>query len=251
MKNLNSQIAELRDTYTGLNSIHTTSDGITIVAGQLAFEASADGLASIADTFEIAIHIPNSYPDTLPRVFETGGKIDALYEHKFRDGSLCLAVPAEQGLVFRREPSLLGFATNLVVPYLYGYCYSREYGAHPFGERSHGGGIVEYFAEIFQLSNDLNALIVVDYLQRYGFNARKSCPCGSGRRVRHCHKKLLRELHDVYTRETLRSDFSHVARYCRRTLEKGNIHVHRGPSKQINNILRSRGYRSVTRRNCG
>lgn len=214
----------------------------------MSFEASADGLASISDTFWIEIHIPNSYPETLPRVFETEGKIDAAYEHKFRDESLCLAVPAEQSLVFHREPSLLGFVTNLVIPYLYGYLYSRKYGKHPFGERSHAGGVVEYFAEVFQLSNDLDALVVVDYLQKYGFNARKSCPCGSGRRVRHCHKKLLLKLHDVYTKETLRSDFNRVANYCLRTLEKGNTHASKGPSKQINNILRSRGYRSVTRR---
>lgn len=248
MNNLDFQIAELRDTYTGLDGIHTRSDGTTIVAGQLSFEASADGLASISDTFGIELHIRSSYPEVLPIVFETSGKLDAHYDHKFEDGSLCLAVPAERSLVFHQEPSLLGFVSNLVVPYFYGYCYSRKYGIHPFGERSHGGGIVEYFVETLQLSNDLNALVVLDYLQKYGFNAQKSCPCGSGRRVRHCHKEILRQLHHVYTREGLRSDFYHVANYCCQMLGKRDIQAHEGSFKQVKRILYVHGYRPNIRR---
>lgn len=248
MNNLDSQIAELRAIYTGLDGLHRRSDGTTIVAGQLSFEASADGLASISDTFSINIYIPNAYPEVLPMVFETGGKIDASYQHKFRNKSLCLAVPVELSLVFHREPSLLGFVTNLVVPYLYGYCYSRKFGIHPFGERSHSGGTVEFFVEALQLSSDLNALVVLDYLRKYGFDAQKSCPCGSGRRVRHCHKETLRQLHDIYTWERLRLDFNDVASYCYRALETENLQTHKGSIKQIRKILYAHGYRPKIRR---
>ena len=216
MSDLDSQIAELRKTHLGLDVVDVGSDGSRIVAGQLSFRASIDELPLISDAFCISMHIQGAYSKTLPSVFETGEKIDPQYKHRFQDKSLCLGVPIEQRLKFCQEPSLLGFVNNLVIPYLYGYCYSRKYGKHPFGERSHGGGIVEYLVEALQLKNELDVLAVVEYFRTYGFNARKRCPCKSGRRVRHCHAEILRELHNSCTWEELQSDLNRAEEYCSR-----------------------------------
>ncbi len=117
---LAAQIAELRESHKELALVAETEQE-TVLSGPLPFEASADGHASIKTSFEIELLIPGQYPGSLPRVQETGGKIDGSYEHIYTDGTLCLAVPIEERLIFSRQPSLLGFVNNLVIPYFYGY----------------------------------------------------------------------------------------------------------------------------------
>ena len=139
------EIAELQSVHTGLEKTGGSS-GEVVLEGVLAFEVEPEGLASITDSFEISIRIPDVYPDDLPRVTETGGKIEKNYEHVFTSGTLCVGVPIEMQRIFSQQPTLLGFVNKLVVPYLYGYCYWKMNGEHPFGERRHGGeGIIQYY----------------------------------------------------------------------------------------------------------
>ena len=105
--------------------------GEVVLEGTLLFEAESEGLAAITDSFEIAMRIPDVYPDGLPRINETGGKIDCNYEHVFTDGTLCLGVPIEMRRIFVQQPTLLGFVNRLAVPYFYGYCHWKQYGEHP------------------------------------------------------------------------------------------------------------------------
>ena len=86
MTELTSQIAELQAIHRELKKTGEKKDEI-VLSGQLPFEAAPDGFAPITDSFEIKMLIPNAYPDILPRVRETGGKIDSKYEHVFRTGS--------------------------------------------------------------------------------------------------------------------------------------------------------------------
>ena len=118
MTELTSQIAELQAIHKKLKKTGEKKDEI-VLSGQLPFEAANDGFAQITDSFEIEMLIPNAYPDILPRVRETGGKIDSKYEHVFLNGFLCLAVPVEMRRIFHQQPSLLGFVNRLVIPYFF------------------------------------------------------------------------------------------------------------------------------------
>ena len=113
-----SEIAELWQEYRGLTRFRETEIGL-VVSGALPFEASTDGHETIADVFEIDLVVPETYPEGLPWVLETSGRISDAYEHVYTNGKLCLAVPTEERLIFRREPCLRGFVTNLVIPYCY------------------------------------------------------------------------------------------------------------------------------------
>lgn len=213
-RELAAQIAELRALHSSLTEIDEREHE-TAVSGELPFEASHDGHAEIADSFEIELLIPKAYPRMLPRVRETGEKIDDDYEHVYEDGTLCLAVPIEERRIFGRQPRLLGFVNHLVVPYLYGYCYWKRYGEHPFGEQKHGAdGITQYYVERLELRGEVAALAIVAYLYEHGYRGHHSCPCGSGRIVRKCHGPMLRELHQHHTAETLRHDFRSVLEHC-------------------------------------
>lgn len=213
-RELAAQIAELQAFHSGLTEIDERRHE-TAVSGQFPFEASPDGLTEIADSFEIELLVPEAYPRTLPHVRETGQKIDDDYQHVYEYGTLCLAVPIEERRIFARQPRLIGFMNHLVVPYLYGYCYWKRYGEHPFGEQNHGAnGIAQYYVERLELCGDVPALAVVAYLYEHGYRGHHGCPCGSGRTVRKCHGPVLRELYQDHTVDTLRHDFRFVLEHC-------------------------------------
>lgn len=190
----------------------------------MSFEALADGHVSITASFEIELLIPSLYPGSLPRVRETGGKIDGNYEHVNTDGTLCLAVPIEERRIFFGQPSLLGFVNKLVVPYFYGYCHLKKYGEHPFGEQKHGAeGIVGYYVDALNLDNEVAALAVILFLSEHGYRGHHDCPCGSRLMVRRCHGPVLWELHRHHTPETLRRDLNLILGYCGEKCSKGQL----------------------------
>ena len=110
---LRKQLAELNIVHKQLTRI-VELDAETQLSGALDFEASADGLETITASFDIELTIPRAFPNQLPRAKEIGGRIGTEYEHLNSDGTLCLAVPVEQRLVFFEQPTLLGFVDRLL-----------------------------------------------------------------------------------------------------------------------------------------
>lgn len=222
-EDLRQQLVELTGVHKGLATI-VEHDIETIVSGMLPFEASADGLETIKESFEIELLIPHDFPDTLPRVKETGFRIEEDYDHRNPDGTLCLAVPIEQRRVFLEQPSLVGFVNRLVIPYFYGYCFWKKHGRHPFDEASHGNeGILRYYVDTLGLHGDLAALAVICFLFEHGYRGHHECPCGSGLKVRACHGPALRALHEHHTPQTLRHDFVAIFDICFKKFEKGQL----------------------------
>lgn len=231
------QIIELTDVHKGLTNI-VERDAETVVSGALPFEASADGLETITDTFEIELTIPNEFPDTLPWVKEMGGRIEADYEHLNRSGTLCLAVPVEQRRVFFEQPSLLGFVNRLVIPYLYGYCFWKTHGRHPFDEAAHGDpGILRYYMDALGLSNEITALAVISFLFEHGYRGHHDCPCGSGLKVRACHGPALLALHKAHNAQTVRNDFEAIFKLCYAKCQEGQLSFPRPLRLQLVRLL--------------
>jgi hypothetical protein len=222
-EDLRRQIVELTAVHKGLRNV-IEYDTETIVAGPLPFEASADGLETITESFEIELTIPRDFPETLPRVKETGGRIGIDYQHRNPAGTLCLAVPVEQRRVFFEQPTLLGFVNRLVIPYLYGYCLWKKHGRHPFDEAAHGyEGILRHYLDTLGLQDELSALAVISFLFEHGYRGHHDCPCGSGLRVRRCHGQALLALHQHHTPQTLRSDFLAIFDICFTKSQDGQL----------------------------
>lgn len=219
-EDLRKQIVELSGVHKGLTDV-VEHDAETLLSGTLDFEASADGLETITASFDIELTIPHVFPDRLPRAKEIGGRIGADYGHLNTDRTLCLAVPIEQRRVFLEQPTLLGFVDRLLVPYLYGYCFWRKHGCHPFDEAAHGyEGILRHYVDTLGLRGPLEALAVICFLLEHGYRGHHDCPCGSGRKVRACHGSVLRALHEHHTPETVRGDFMAIFGVC---FEKGQL----------------------------
>jgi len=208
------QLAELIAVHAGLTRV-VEEGGWTFVSGSLPFEAAGDGLPAITDSFDIELAIPGDYADTLPRVRDTAGKVDASYEHLYANKSFCLGVPVEERRIFLEQPSLLGFVNRLVIPYLYSYCYWKQHGKYPFGDQPHGNaGIVQHYRGLLNVTDDLAVLTTVSFLLEHGYRGHHACPCGSGKIVRKCHAVVLRDWHRCHTAKSLATDFKAVLEEC-------------------------------------
>ena len=235
---LRKQLAELNIVHKQLTRI-VELDAETQLSGALDFEASADGLETITASFDIELTIPRAFPNQLPRAKEIGGRIGTEYEHLNSDGTLCLAVPVEQRLVFFEQPTLLGFVDRLLVPYFYGYCFWRKHGYHPFDEAAHGReGILHHYIDTLDLPDSLAALSVICFLFEHGYRGHHNCPCGSGLKVRLCHGPALRALHDHHTPETVRYDFLAILGIRLAELEKGHISFSGPLLNQVNRLMK-------------
>ena len=236
-KDLAVQIAELQQVHSGLTEV--SSDGNdTVLKGPLCFEASADGFNPITECFEIEIVIPETYPKDLPRVREIGDKMDADYDHVYESGTLCLAVPIEERRVFLEQPSLLGFVNRLVVPYFYGYCHWKTHNVHPFNESEHGPqGIVHHYMDLLRLTDELGVLACIAFLCEHGYRGHHPCPCGSGKKVRKCHGKALRELHELHTDVTLKTDFVATLDVCMPVIKSDDTKISVSLLRQVSRLI--------------
>lgn len=230
------QISKLSDFYKGLALTAETEDSIK-VAGPLYFEADSENLDLLSGTFDIELEIHKSYPEQLPIVKETAGKIPKEFGHINPNGTLCLGVPTELRRLFLYDPTLIGFVSRLVVPFLYGFLYWNKHGTHPFGECPHGDkGIVQHYMDNLSLSDEVTALTVICFLYRHGYRGHHPCPCGSKLRVRSCHGKKLFGLHSLHTQYTIESDFRSILSACSEKIKAGDLPA--SLSKQLRTILR-------------
>lgn len=206
---IDAEIADLCAVHRGLDRHNET--GQVTIRGVLSFEASYKDLESIEDWFEIEIRIPNEYPDVLPEVVELQGKVVSNYEHLNSDGTFCLAVPIAEQLAFKKEQTLLGFVNNLVVNYLYSYCYWRQHREYPFDDSPHGlEGFVDYYEKLFEIELSPELFSGIERIIKYGYRGHHPCPCGSGKIVRKCHKQVVMDLAQEKIRRQLGSEIKAI-----------------------------------------
>lgn len=159
--------------------------------GTLRFSADARGKERIVDEYEIDCSIPALFPNELPTVRETGGRITAAYEHRFIDGTLCLGSPTSLRLRISDNAPLLTFIDRCVVPTLYGWSYFERHGALPFGELKHGAdGIRQDLASLFGVETEE---VAIDFVRLTSLRKRvankRQCACRSGKRLGRCHHR--------------------------------------------------------------
>jgi hypothetical protein len=211
MISLDKQITDLQAVYCGLQ-VEKSEETIRI-HGPLAFKAQYGDLEQIEDAFEIAIFVPKDYPKHLPTVRETTNRIKPGFGHLHPGGTLCLAVPMEERRLFLKEPNLLGFVKNLVIPYFYSYVYWELHGVFPYGEAAHGkDGIQQYYENIFNSQNTNALKLGLFNIYKKGYRGHLPCPCGSGKAIRCCHKEEVLDLTQPEKRDVLAQDILRMFR---------------------------------------
>ncbi len=186
-------------TYPGLNT--EPHDGPELrIAGDLSFAAVGRGV-TISDSFAIEMLVPPSFPNVLPQVRETGGRIPRDF-HQFKNGNLCLGSPIRLALLFGHGSTLIDFVETALIPYLFGFSFRERHGRLPFGELRHGNaGISQDARSFFHITDDnlFLPLLGLAALQRRRAN-RQPCPCGSGLRLGRCHNIAVNEVRRRYGR---------------------------------------------------
>lgn len=171
-------------------AIQPTANAGLELRGTFAFCGQPENRPAVADSFELTIRVPAAFPADLPSVTETGGKIprDGHY-HVNSDGTLCLGSPLRLLLALSRQPTLGGFATTCLVPYLYAVSHKLLCGGpFVFNELAHGArGALRDYMDLFRLKRPEQAERALRLLGMKRRRANKQvCPCGCGRPVGRC-----------------------------------------------------------------
>lgn len=202
------QFLELQSLYKRLSLKDLGEPNGILIQGILDFSARGKDQL-INDSFEIEILVPESFPNWHPSVKEVGGQIPITFHHH-NDGSLCLGAPLYVRMVFCEDPTLLGYVQNLLIPYLFTFCYWKKFGKMPFGELSHGRkGIMEYYRELSNSNSDMAVINLLKILAEDNYRGHHYCPCGSGRIIRKCHGEILKKIKVYQPLENF------IADYCR------------------------------------
>jgi ubiquitin-protein ligase len=175
--------------------------------------------------YGIVMGLPSNYPKSPPVMFCNDPKlpIDVIDRHILENGQACLEVQTE---IKRRWPpgsNLIDFITNLVEPFLAWQVYYDAFGKAPeWGDRSHGvEGILEYYAELLGRRVDKTTIKFMKLLARKKHpKGHEICPCGSGKKLRHCHHMLLHELRDKIPRLDAARDLGTVLSTQRHAIKK-------------------------------
>ena len=148
--------------------------------------------------FSIKIELPNNYPKSLPRVFETGNRIPRIADRHVNPKGDCCVTVWEHWLACTTDKSFQAYLNGPLREFFLGQYLYEEKGRWPFGERSHGySGLVEAYADVLGIENDHELLRY--YLRLLSHDWPKGhwlCPCASGRILRRCHKERLALLHE-------------------------------------------------------
>lgn len=187
---LESQIDEFINAYPGMRKTVILSESI-VLHGLLRFHATHGNDPEVNDTFRLKIIVPFKFPSELPIVFEVGGRIPHDPDHHVNqsNGSLCLGSPLTLVRNIVDEPTLLGFAENCIIPYLYAISILLNNNiTWIFGELEHGApGLVHEYSLMFYVQDPNQIFQIMSLLGKKRRIANKElCPCQCGHRFGKC-----------------------------------------------------------------
>ena len=182
--------------------------GATVFAGSFDFEASSEGV-EVKERYDLRIEV-GSYPEELPKVFETGGRIPHnVDDHVFESsGRLCLGSELRLRQILGPKLNLVTFADKCIVPFLYGATRRKSEGRFVLGELQHGNaGLYEDYQAIMGLKTDAAVRAALRILATKPSAAdRHPCPCGCGKRVVQCDfRNRIAELRCLAPRKVFQS----------------------------------------------
>ena len=154
------------------------------------YDFAANPYDPIVDFYDLQIIVTDNFPNEVPAVYETAGRIPRKADYHINDdGTLCLGSRLRVLWILSKFPTLMGFAEKCLTPYLYAISYKFKYGGSlPFGELAHGTpGELSDYADLFGLENEKQVRMVIQYLGMKKRRANKlPCPCGCGHRLGKC-----------------------------------------------------------------
>lgn len=185
-----------------------------VLCGRFEFAAEHPSGITIRDAFELEIEIPDGFPNEVPTVREAGSRIprNGLFHINSGDDTLCLGSPLSLLLALASEPSIDGFATRCIIPYLFTVSHKLSHGGpFLFGELDHGSaGELDDYVNLFGLKTRGQAIETLEVLGlKKRLANKRPCPCGCGVRLGRCKFNLvIRRFRDLASRSWYRARFN-------------------------------------------
>ena len=148
--------------------------------------------------YDIEMGLVKDFPKIEPRVFEVGRRIPREVDrHVSSDGTCCVTV-WEVWLTTAPDASFEAFLTGPIYEFFLSQFWYEINGEWPFGEWSHGQtGLEEACSEVLGLPDEEDQLCAyLRVLSKQRPKGHWPCPCGSGRRLRDCHRERVVALHE-------------------------------------------------------
>jgi hypothetical protein len=144
----------------------------------------------VLDRYAVEIELLADYPASIPVAREVGGRIPRTADYHISDkGDACLFIPDERWRVYPKGTSLTTFLNGPVRNFFIGQSLFRLTGEWPFGQRGHGAqGTREYYEELLGTADMAVVIGYLECLSRPALKGHWPCPCGSGKRLRECHR---------------------------------------------------------------
>jgi len=167
--------------------------------------------------YGISIPMPNKYPKQLPNMFCNDPKLPVgdIDRHIMKDGSACLGVYADIMTRWSLKPGIVNFLEGFVAPFLVWQAYYDAHQKPPsWGERSHfAEGITEYYTELLGINRHQAVVEFMKLLARKNRpKGHEICPCGSGDRLRNCHRELICSIREKVAWQYVGEDLQTVLR---------------------------------------
>lgn len=143
------------------------------------------------DAFKIKVELRRRGVRYVPAVLEIGGRIPrTAHRHVNADGSACVALPEDLWLMTRGEPMMLSaFVDGPMRDYFLAQATFEREGRWPFGDRGHGGvGLREFYQELLGTHDPRVVGRYLAVLSEPRVHRQWLCPCGSGQKLRRCHR---------------------------------------------------------------
>lgn len=185
----------LVDGYPNLRVRGTLKDGAVVLQGK--FPIIYEGTE--IECFFIRMAVPYDFPKSLPRVWETQGRIPHTPERHVNrtDGTLCVMFPDEAYLGEVSITTVVNYLDGPLRNYFIGQlCFERGE-AWPWGEHRHGeDGIFDFYSKLVGADNPVVVLRVLVQVYEGRYKGHWWCPCGSGEIIRKCHGSLMRRIRE-------------------------------------------------------
>lgn len=189
MPNLEDLRRDLRSTFPTLHAFRNTAGHVEIAGAFVVRGVSGEEL----DRYSISIVLLPEFPDMLPIVRETGGRIPWHEDrHVERDGRACVMIEEDRWWCFPAGSSILDFISVPVANFFLSQSCFEEHREWPLGEWEHGiDGIVQYYRWLIGTESDFTVYRFLCVLAKRDIKLHYECPCGSGKKIKRCcHTKV-------------------------------------------------------------
>jgi hypothetical protein len=204
------QFDELRKYYPNLKDQMESGD--LYIRGKVSFREDFDTGFIIDDCYTVEIAFSPEYPHRPPKAKDICNEISKNF-HKNKDGSFCFGAPSEVYLRFMENPTILHFVHNILVPFLYSFRYWKELNGKmpPWGQLDHyGKGLIQYYSKIFRTENTEATIELLRAMVNKNYKQSMLCPCGSLKKIKKCHAKILLSRYNKVPDDIIRYELSQM-----------------------------------------